>query len=149
MPIYTGLKEDTIRKTWSVPNFSALQEKAIEASLVAGQIETNKIEAESKSIFVAGWRPATGWICVLALGYKFLFHPILTWAWCLSQARGWLPVDAPPPPMIDANALYPIIMGMLGLGTMRTVEGIKNVKTNSLASVNTKKEGGFKWPWSK
>ena len=88
-----------------------------------------------------------GWIGGFALGYKFLFHPLLAWVWCVTQAKGLLPAGIERPPVIDASELYPIIMGMLGLGTMRTVEGIKGVKSTSMSE--NKKQSGFKWPWSK
>jgi len=127
-----------------------LQEKKIDADLQTGQMEINKAEAGHKSIFVAGWRPFIGWVGGFALGYKFLFHPFLIWIWCFCQAKHWIPVDVAQPPAINASELYPIIMGMLGLGTMRTVEGIKNVKTNSInGPVAKKTKSGFKWPWNK
>lgn len=126
-----------------------IQEKKIDAGLKIGQMEINKAEAEHRSIFVAGWRPFIGWVGGLALGYKFLFHPFLVWIWCFSQAKGWLPADAAQPPVINAQELYPIIMGMLGLGTMRTVEGIKQVKSNSISAGPKEKKSGFRWPWSK
>ncbi|MCP3943213.1 MAG: hypothetical protein GY710_17235 [Desulfobacteraceae bacterium] len=126
-----------------------IQEKQIDANLQTGQMEVNKAEANHKSIFVAGWRPFIGWVGGLALGYKFLFHPFLIWIWCFCQAKGWIPIDATLPPAINATELYPIIMGMLGLGTMRTVEGIKNIKTNSIGATPKKKGSGFKWPWKK
>ncbi|MBT4876347.1 MAG: hypothetical protein HON48_14215 [Desulfobacula sp.] len=127
-----------------------LQEKEIDAKLQAGQMDINKVEAEHKSIFVAGWRPFIGWVGGFALGYKFLFHPLLIWIWCLCQAKNWIPSDVDQPPTINATELYPIIMGMLGLGAMRTAEGIKKVKTNAIntpAIPAMKKK--FKWPWKK
>ena len=127
----------------------AIQDKKIDSGLQAGQMEINRSEAEHKSTFVAGWRPFIGWVGGFALGYKFLFHPFLMWIWCLCQAKGWIPADVDQPPTINATELYPIIMGMLGLGTMRTVEGIKNVKTNSIKPAAKKKKSGFKWPWTK
>jgi hypothetical protein len=110
----------------------ALKEKELDMSNAQGQIEINKAEATHRSWFVAGWRPALGWIGGAALAYKFIFHPFLMWFWCIFQAKGWIPVDVGQPPSINATELYPIIMGMLGLGTMRTVEGIKNVKADTI-----------------
>lgn len=124
----------------------ALQDKRIDNSVVQGQLDVNKKEAEHKSLFVSGWRPFIGWVGGFALGYKFLFHPFLIWIWCILQAKGVIPYDVLQPPGINASELYPIIMGMLGLGTMRTVEGIKNVKSNSISGKNN---SSFKWPWSK
>jgi len=124
----------------------ALQDKQLDNSVIQGQLTVNQKEAEHRSFFVAGWRPFIGWVGGFALGYKFLFHPFLTWVWCLFQAKGWIPDKVGQPPTINASELYPIIMGMLGLGTMRTVEGIKNVKSNSISGGN---KNSFKWPWSK
>jgi len=122
-----------------------LQDKRVDAGLRTGQMEINKEEAGHRSVFVAGWRPFIGWVGGFALGYKFLFYPMLMWGWCFCIAQGWISKEAAPPPAINAQELYPIIMGMLGLGTMRTVEGIKGKKTNSISP----KKSGFKWPWQR
>ncbi len=78
-------------------------------------------------------------MCGLALGYKFLGYPVLVWGWTLAQSHGWVPMYLDTPPNLDAADLYPVIMGMLGLGTMRTVEGLQGKKTNSLG--DSKKKG--------
>jgi hypothetical protein len=124
-----------------------LQDKKMDISLLTGQMEVNKTEAAHRSLFVAGWRPALGWVGAIALGYKFLFHPLLTWAWAILQAAGIIPLDASLPPEIDASELYPIILGMLGLGTMRTVEGVKGVKSSDISQSVKKKQP--KKPWYK
>tara|TARA_R110002167_G_scaffold51928_1_gene150287 strand:- start:17 stop:394 length:378 start_codon:yes stop_codon:yes gene_type:complete len=81
--------------------------------LAKGQLEVNKAEAAHKSLFVAGWRPAIGWICGLSLLYSTLLSPIL---------GIWVTV-----PPIDSSLLTTVLMGMLGLGAMRTVEKTKSV----------------------
>lgn len=126
-----------------------LQEKKLDVSLVQGQLEINKAEAGHRSLFVAGWRPFIGWVGGFALGYKFLFFPFLSWGWCLARANGWIPVESELPPAINADELYPIIMGMLGLGTMRTVEGIRGVKSGAIATSQPAGQGKSWWPWSK
>ena len=68
-----------------------LEGAKIEADLVRGQLQVNQAEATSSSLFVAGWRPAIGWIGATALGYQFLLYPLLIWAWALLQARGVVP----------------------------------------------------------
>lgn len=73
------------------------------------QTEINKVEASHRSIFVAGWRPATGWMCVIGLAYDFLIQPI---------AVGF----GLPFPKLDSTALHTLIFGLLGLGGIRTVE---------------------------
>jgi hypothetical protein len=82
--------------------------------LAKGQLEVNKTEAAHKSLFVAGWRPAIGWICGMALLYSTILAPIL---------GIWFTV-----PPVDSALLTSVLMGMLGLGAMRTVEKAKGVQ---------------------
>lgn len=84
-----------------------------------GQLEINKIEAAHQSIFVAGWRPASGWICNIGLVYTFLLQPLLTWASTIAAI--------PVPPQIPFDALYVLLGSLLGVGTLRTVDKIKGV----------------------
>ena len=80
---------------------------------MSAQIEVNKVEAAHKSLFVAGWRPAIGWICGLALLYSTIISPIL---------GIWFTV-----PVVDTSLMTTVLMGMLGLGAMRTFEKTKGV----------------------
>ena len=105
----------------------ALEDRKIDAQLLQGQIETNKVEAAHPSLFVAGWRPAIGWIGAAALGYQFLAYPLLIWAWALLQARAWVPAGLQPPPMLDTDALWVVLSGMLGIAGLRTAEKVKGV----------------------
>ncbi len=89
------------------------QEFAGELSLLVGQMEINKIEAAHSSIFVSGWRPAVGWICGGGLLYNTILSPFLDI---------WLEV-----PEVDVSLLMPVLMGMLGLGAMRSFEKSKGV----------------------
>ena len=91
------------------------------------QMEVNKAEATSSSVFVAGWRPAVGWVGAAAMAYQFLAYPMLVWAWALLQAHGWVPAGLQPPPMLDTDALWVILSGMLGIAGMRTAEKVKGV----------------------
>ena len=84
--------------------------------LVQGQLEINKQEAQHKSIFVAGWRPAIGWICGGALGWNYILQPIFSWS---IFAAG---VDLADAPRLDTAELTTILLGMLGLGGLRTYE---------------------------
>ena len=85
-----------------------------------GQLEVNKAEAQHASLFVAGWRPAVGWICVVGLAYNFLAYPLLTW---LVAATG---AEINPPPLLSEN-LMELVLGMLGLGALRSFEKFKGV----------------------
>ena len=79
--------------------------------IALAQIEVNKAEAKG-NWFQAGWRPATGWVCVLGFAVNFLISPL---------AAGF-GVDIPQ----AASTMLPVLMGMLGLGGMRTYERMKN-----------------------
>lgn len=80
--------------------------------IAIAQIEVNKAEAKG-NWFQAGWRPATGWVCVLGFGVNFLISPL---------AAG-VGIDIP---QADTSTMLPVLMGMLGLGSMRTYERVKN-----------------------
>lgn len=89
-----------------------------ETTLAQGQNEVNKIEAGSTRLFVAGWRPFVGWICAAALGFKYIGGPLLVMAGSVAGV-------AVPLPAIDAGELTPLLLGMLGLGGLRTIEKVK------------------------
>jgi hypothetical protein len=84
--------------------------------LVQGQLAINQKEAEHGSIFVAGWRPFIGWVCGSALVWNFIIRPIATWA---SFLYG---VDLEGMPELNTAELSTILLGMLGLGGLRTYE---------------------------
>jgi len=86
--------------------------------LVKVQSEINKMEAQHRSVFVAGWRPFIGWICGLALAYNFIIREVIA----------WVSPDIMPP-AIQMDQLITILLGMLGLGGLRTFEKVKD-KTN-------------------
>jgi hypothetical protein len=84
------------------------------------QVEVNKVEAASQNMFVAGWRPFVGWTCGVALLYHFLLLPLLHF---ILKASG-VEVDLPE---FDFSHLSTILMGMLGLGSLRTYEKLRGV----------------------
>lgn len=84
------------------------------------QLEVNKAEAENPSIYVSGWRPGVGWVCVFALAYQFVLTPLLVWGAAIMDR------PLPPPPMLD-EMLWQLMFGMLGMGSLRTFEKIKGV----------------------
>lgn len=88
--------------------------------MATGQMEINKVEAANASLFVSGWRPAVGWCCALAFAFKFIGGPA---AFVVSQWFGH-PITLP---SFDFTEMSTILMGMLGLGALRTVEKVKNV----------------------
>lgn len=84
------------------------------------QNEVNAEEAKSSSIFVAGWRPAIGWVCALALAYQYLLVPLGTWGLDLAH------IVVPTPPTLSDD-LWQLMFGMLGMGGLRTFEKIKGL----------------------
>lgn len=104
-----------------------LRAKELDQSIDLAQIEVNKVEAEHSSIFVAGWRPAIGWIGAAAMAYQFLLYPMLLWGWVYFQGIGWIPKELTPPPVLDADQLWVILSGILGIAGMRSFEKTKGV----------------------
>jgi len=99
-----------------------IEEQRIEAGLLSGQHEINKVEAAHSSIFVAGWRPAIGWVGVAAMAYQFILYPFLVWGWAAMQAAGWVDASMAAPPILATDALWVILTGILGIGTMRSFD---------------------------
>ena len=89
--------------------------------LAEAQIEGNKTEAQSKDFCGAGWRPAVGWTCCLGMAGNFLVIPMANFALALSSSSIVIP-------LIDLSTMLPVLMGMLGLGGLRTYEKTKGVK---------------------
>jgi hypothetical protein len=104
-----------------------LEAAKVDAGLIQGQQEINKVEAQHASVFVAGWRPAIGWVGVVSLAYQFVAYPLLTWAWAWLQAGGWVPGTVSPPPILDNDALLVLLTGILGIAGARTFEKVKGV----------------------
>ncbi len=84
---------------------------------VQGQLEINNTQAQHGSIFVAGARPAIMWICGAALGWNYIMQPILMWFAFVTGVEG---LDQAP--RLDTGELTTILLGMLGLGGMRSFE---------------------------
>ncbi len=91
---------------------------------VQAQLEINKTEAQHASVFVSGWRPAIGWVCCLGMAGNFLIIPFVNMALELLETGVVVP-------MIELDIMMPVLMGMLGLGAMRTVEKVKKVDRKS------------------
>ena len=105
----------------------AKAEREIEAKLTAhlasidlAQLEVNKQEAAHRSLFIAGWRPFIGWTCGLALFYTYLVQPMATFV--LAQTGELIQL-----PQVDLSMMMPVLLGMLGLGGLRSFEKYKGV----------------------
>ena len=88
---------------------------------VMAQIEVNKVEAASSSLFVAGWRPFVGWSCGSAYAYTFVVQPFLLFMLTAAQ----VPIKTEQLPVLDMGELGVVLFGMLGLGAMRSYEKVK------------------------
>jgi len=100
---------------------------------IEGQLGINKAEAKHESLFVAGGRPAIIWICGTALGYQFVLYPILYWVWKILIVFGQVPEGVEPPPTMSMSELMPLLLGLLGLGGMRSYDKRKGTQTDSIS----------------
>ena len=89
--------------------------KQLENDLQTKQMEINKVEAGHKSIFVAGWRPATGWLIVGILFYSYILQPFIIMTLKILGKDIEIP-------NLNTSEVMPIILGMLGLGFSRSYE---------------------------
>lgn len=89
--------------------------------LLLGQLEVNTEEAKSSHWFVAAWRPFVGWVCGLSVAWNFVVYPTVV----------WFGVDAP---SLDISNLMVLLMGMLGIGGMRSFDKLKGVDTENITS---------------
>jgi hypothetical protein len=88
------------------------------------QLQVNLAEAQSHNTFIAGWRPFLGWVMGAAFGWTFVIGPMFYW---IATALGY---KIPNAPTLDMTTMMPVLLGMLGLGTMRTVEKVKDAAGN-------------------
>ena len=101
-------------------------ELAAQVAAMQGQLEINKAEAASTNWFVAGWRPAVGWVCVLGLFWAYVLQPFVEFA--LINFKGKIPDGIP---HLDTGTLISgLLIPLLGLGAMRTVEKIQDAAGN-------------------
>lgn len=112
----------------AITGIDPVKQAEIEAKLVEmenaamlAQVEVNKVEAASPSKFVSWWRPGIGWTCALALFLNYLGLPIAQWIVTLTGNEVKLF-------SVDLSELYPLLIGLLGLGGLRTWEKIKGVQ---------------------
>ena len=111
--------EDKDQKNALADEIATMAERHAQ-ELAKGQLEVNKTEAAHKSLFVAGWRPFIGWICGVAMLANFLLIPMANFVLDLSGSTNTIP-------LIELETMMPVLMGMLGLGAMRSFEKVKKV----------------------
>jgi hypothetical protein len=91
-----------------------------ELAAMAGQLEINKVEAASASVFVSGWRPFIGWVCGAACAWNWIGLKIaIAVAAYLQHPMSLAPADL--------SEMMPVLMGMLGIGGLRTIEKLNGV----------------------
>jgi hypothetical protein len=124
IPAITGIIDkvmpDTEAANKAKADLLSMQAKG-ELDALLGQLEINKEEAKSSSVFVAGWRPATGWICGAALGYVAILEPVARFV--ASVGFGY----TGPFPEINTDLTLQVLLGMLGLAGARSFEKHKGV----------------------
>jgi len=112
--------EDEDQKNALAHEIATLAEKQAHEAAMA-QVLTNREEAKHRSIFVAGWRPFIGWTCGVALAYHFVLAPLIVFG------VAWYGAEIPQIPAFDMDSLMTVLLGMLGLGGMRSFEKAKGL----------------------
>ena len=122
------LADDAVKRIW--PDATEIekakltqlsQELQNQFNLVMGQLEINKVEAASASLFVSGWRPAIGWLCGASFGYAAIIEPLARFIAVVGfHYAGAFPV-------VNTTITEQLLFGLLGLATMRSFDKSKGV----------------------
>jgi len=112
--------EDKDQKAKLAHDLATMAERHAQ-ELAKGQLEVNAAEAKHRSIFVAGWRPFIGWTCGVALSWHFVAAPLVTFI------AAYAGVSLPQLPTSDMDSVMTVLLGMLGLGGLRTYEKKKGL----------------------
>jgi hypothetical protein len=120
-PLTAGidLATSVIQKIWPDKSAQEAAQLAAAVTLVQSQLEINKVEAASPSVFVSGWRPAIGWVCGMACAWNWIGLPVV---------KAGLAIYGHPLALsqADISEMMPILLGMLGLGGLRTMEKLND-----------------------
>lgn len=109
-----------VNKIWPDKSEADKQQLAAAVMIVQGQLDINRAEAASPNAFTSSWRPAIGWVCGAACAWNWIGLPITKAILLLSGTA----LDISP---ADVSEMMPILLGMLGLGSLRTYEKVKQV----------------------
>ena len=112
--------EDKDQKAKLAHEIATMSEKHAQEALL-GQLEINKAEAASGSLFKGGWRPFVGWVCAVAFAYHFVLQPLLIFVFA------YIGLETPDLPKFDVGTLLPVLGGMLGIGSLRSYEKTKGL----------------------
>ncbi len=110
---------DPEKKAEALLKLQQLQQSG-DLQVIANQVDINKIEAANPRLFVSGWRPFIGWVCGAALAFQLVVGPLVMWGGALMGHSVALPI-------MQTELLTTLLVGMLGLGGMRTVEKLQGV----------------------
>lgn len=117
--------EDKDEKNRLAHEIATMAEKQAHEAAMA-QMQANSEQAKHPSLFVAGARPAIMWICAMAMAYHFILQPFLVFGVLVAG------VELPALPELDMGSLMPVLMGILGLGGMRSWEKVKGCARDNL-----------------
>jgi len=118
--VVSELANTVIGKIWPDKSEAEKQQLAAAVALVQGQLDVNKIEASSPSVFVSGWRPFIGWVCGTACAWNWIGISVVSTI-CTILENPVLLQKA------DVSEMMPVLLGLLGLGALRTYEKAKGV----------------------
>jgi len=111
----SSLANTVINKIWPDKSEQEKAELAAAVMMIQSQLDINKVEAAHPSLFVSGWRPAIGWVCGAGCAWNWVLLPV---AKVLLPLAGYVVAVAP----ADLTEMMPLLLGLLGLGGLRTVE---------------------------
>lgn len=131
----TNLADDLITTKEEVMK-AEHEDRKLEVSLQEGQMRVNEKEAQHKSVFVSGWRPAVGWIGGFSLLYAAIVYPLMVF---VAKINGYTEEL----PELDTTITMQVLFGILGLGAYRTHEKGRRIETNSIKSPRKKRKGLF------
>ena len=120
--------EDKDQKAKLAHEIATMAEKHAHDAAMA-QVEVNKAEAQHRSVFVAGWRPFLGWCLSFAMAWHFVLAPMTMFV-CTYAG-----VEIPELPTFDMDSLMTVLLGMLGLGGLRTVEKVKELLSSRIHGI--------------
>jgi len=112
--------EDKDQKAALAHEIATMGQKHAQEAMLA-QLEINKAEAASGSLFKGGWRPFVGWTCGIAFAYHFVLQPLLIFVFA------YIGLETPDLPKFDVGTLLPVLGGMLGIGGLRSYEKTKGL----------------------
>ena len=111
---------DSLHTSQEEKDNAKIKLQALENELKTKQIDVNKVEAGHRSIFVAGWRPFLGWVSGISVAFVYLFQPFIVMVLKIFGSDIELPT-------LDLSQLMPLILGMLGLGGLRSFEKARGI----------------------